>query len=404
MGRTPSTQAYAFAFVLFAALALAQPPLIPEEASNQSAATLGPAKGWLVIHGGGMLTNEVKQRFVVLAGGPDAQFVMIPTALADKNIELDNPEKLRQRYSTLFGVKNVTVLHTRDRVRANSEGFVEPLRHASGVWIDGGRQWRLADAYLDTAVEREIKALLARGGVVCGSSAGATIQGSFLVRGEPGSPRNPDGDNTIMMAPGHEIGFGLLPSSAIDQHINTRGRESDLDSVISNHPDLLGIGIDASTAIIVHGDLFTVVGGQVAIHDGKERDGALYYFLSPGQTFNLKTRAVENGSAESLARNTPAAAAATGESQTSKYPLILTVISAQRANRRGYTTTYIVGYLSDDPQKTQLHMVCDAGIFSRGPDGKANTYPARYSGKSHQIKIAAREIGSDKVHESTCKY
>ena len=49
-------------------------------------------------------------------------------------------------------------------MRADSEGFVEPLRHASGVIIDGGRQWRLADAYLGTAVEREIKALLARGG------------------------------------------------------------------------------------------------------------------------------------------------------------------------------------------------------------------------------------------------
>ena len=77
---------------------------------------------------------------------------------------------------------------------------------------------------------------------------------------------------------------------------------------------------------------------------------------------------------------------------------------AQRTNHGGYTTTDIIGYLSDDPRQTQLHMVCDVGIFSRGPDGKANTYPARYSGKSHQLKIAAREIGSDKVHESTCKY
>jgi cyanophycinase len=373
-------------------------------ADQDSRATVGPENGWLIIHGGGVLTLDVKKRFVDLAGGPAAHFVMIPTAMSDKEIDPDHPEKLHQRYSNLFGVKNVTVLHTRDRVRANSAGFVEPLLQASGVWIDGGRQWRLADAYLGTAVEREIKALLARGGVVCGSSAGATIQGTFLVRGDPGTPRNPDGDNTIMMAPGHEIGFGLVANSAIDQHVNTRGREGDLDSVISKHPDLLGIGIDASAAIIVHGDLFTVVGGQVAIHDGKEHDGALYYFLSPGQTFNLKTRAVDHGGAESLARNIPAPAAATGESQANKYPVALTVISAQRTNHGGYTTTEIIGYLSDDPRQTQLHMVCDAGIFSRGPDGKANTYPARYSGKSHQLKIQTREIGSGKVHEFTCKY
>ena len=67
-------------------------------------------------------------------------------------------------------------------------------------------------------------------------------------------------------------------------------------------------------------------------------------------------------------------------------------------------TTHIVGILSDDPQQTQLHMVCDGGIFSRGPDGKANTYPARYAGKSHQIKIQTREMGSDKIHEYKCKY
>jgi hypothetical protein len=228
---------------------------------------------------------------------------------------------------------------------------------------------------------------------VCGTSAGATIQGSFLVRGDPKG-------NEIMMSPGHERGFGLLSNSAIDQHVNTREREHDLVAVIEKHPELLGLGIDEGAAIVVHGDSFEVVGGQVAVHDGKEHEGAPYYFLSPGQTLNVKTRAVE----QTLARNTPAPAAATGDSQASKYPVVLTVISAERTNRNGYTTTDIVGYLSDDLRKTQLHMVCDAGIFSRGPDGKANTYPARYSGKSHQLKIGAREVGSDKVHEFTCKY
>jgi cyanophycinase len=292
---------------------------------------------------------------------------------------------------------HITMLHTRDKARANSEYFIDTLRKASGVWFMGGRQWRLADAYLDTAVEREIKELVARGGVVAGGSAGATIQGSYLVRGDPKS-------NEIMMSPGHERGFGLLSNSAIDQHVNTREREHDLVTVIEKHPELLGLGIDEGAALVVYGDSLEVIGGQVAIYDGKEHDGASYYFLSPGQTFNLKARTVGQASAESLARNIPAPAAATGESQTNKYPLTLTVISAQRTTRGGYTTTDIVGYLSDDPRQTQLHMVCDAGIFSRGPDGKANTYPARYSGKSHQLKIAAREIGSDKVHESTCKY
>src|SRR5260370_3181986 len=85
------------------------------------------------------------------------------------------------------------------------------------------------------------------------------IQGSFLVRGAPSE------DNSIMVSPGHTVGFGLLPNSAIDQHVNTRGREHDLDPVIAEHPDLLGIGIAQHAAIAVHGDSFFVVSGQRAM-------------------------------------------------------------------------------------------------------------------------------------------
>lgn len=284
--------------------------------------TIGPAQGWLVIHGGGVVTPDVKQRFVALAGGPTANFVVIPTARPDSEIDAD---KMTRAFASSFGVTHVIMLHTRDRIRANSPGFVEPLRHASGVWIDGGRQWRLADAYLGTAVEREIKAVLARGGVVGGSSAGATMQGSFLVRGAPGDAANPDGDNRIMMSPGHETGFGLLANSAIDQHINARGREADLDSVVAAHPNLLGIGIDQSAAICVHGNLFQVLGGQVAIHDGKDHDGAHYYFLSAGQTFDLSAREVAGAP---LLQPSNAIGTLHDQSAAEKYPLTLTVTSA----------------------------------------------------------------------------
>jgi hypothetical protein len=86
------------------------------------------------------------------------------------------------------------------------------------------------------------------------------------------------------------------------------------------------------------------------------------------------------------------------------FPLTLSVTMAQRRTQNGYTTTHITGYLSDDPDKTQMHMECDAVIFARGPhEGQPNTYPARRS-KPHQIEIEAREIGSDKAHKRTCKY
>jgi cyanophycinase len=256
--------------------------LLASPADYDHSPTIGPAKGWLIIHGGGRTMPEITNRLITLAGGADANFVVIPTAAPDAAIDLD---KIRESSAQWLRVAHITVLHTRDRKQADSREFVEPLRHASGVWIEGGRQWRLADAYLGTAVEREIKALLARGGVVGGSSAGATIQGSYLVRGASATASNPDGDNTIMMAPGHEVGFGLLPISTIDQHVIARHRESDLDAVIAAHPGLLGIGIDEGAAIVVHGDSFEVMGGKVLIHDGKP-----YYLLLPGTKFNLRTR------------------------------------------------------------------------------------------------------------------
>jgi cyanophycinase len=254
-------------------------------------ASVGPGSGSLIVVGGGKLPPAITQRFVELAGGPESEFVVIPTALGDAQLNLGDISK---SFTREFGVKKVTVLHTRDRSEADSLSFIGPLTRARGVWITGGRQWRLADAYLGTRTEREIKAVLERGGVVGGSSAGATIQGSYLVRGASATSGNPDGDNRIMMAKGHETGFGLLHDCAIDQHVVVRHRENDMVPVIEAHPGLLGIGIDESTAIVVHGDEFEVIGSSVAgIYDGKEHEGRKYYFLSPGKKFDLKKRAVK---------------------------------------------------------------------------------------------------------------
>lgn len=321
---------------------------------------------------------EVRERFLALAGGPDARIVMIPTALSDAEIPGRSDQIAR-----FLGIRNYTELHTRDRNKANSDAFVEPLRHASGVWIDGGRPWRLVDAYAGTAVEREIKALLARGGVVFGSSAGASIQASFLVRGAPATPGNPDGDNTIMVAPGYETGFGLLPNSAVDQHVEERARETDLDAVIATRPELLGIGLDQSAAIIVHGDSLFVVGGQVAIHDGKMHiGGASYYLLSSGQAYNWKIRKV-------VAQD--------------NLPLTLTPVTAARTpNASGpgsATTGKAVLESRETSESERITYRCDVTLYSVGN----NVYLGRPDGP-HRLKIQAREIDTDKLSEYTCTY
>ena len=158
------------------------------------------------------------------------------------------------------------------------------MRQANGVWFGGGRQWRLVDSYLGTRTERELRGVLDRGGVIGGSSAGASIQGSYLVRGAREG-------NHIMMARGYEAGFGYLSGVAIDQHLLTRHREDDLVAVIDAHPGLLGIGLDDPAAVVVRGDRFEVIGrGRVAIYDGKDHDGMRYYFLNVGDRFDLRTR------------------------------------------------------------------------------------------------------------------
>ena len=251
-------------------------------ASSVCAAFLGPARGYLVIVGGGQVGPDITQRIIDLAGGPDAPMVYIPTAE-----EGDPKIKPDATFLAKAGVRHITILHTRDPKVANSEAFVAPLLAAHAVWFEGGRQWRLADAYLNTRTEKELFRVLERGGVIAGSSAGATIQGSYLVRGAPQG-------NTIMMAPGHEQGFGFLRNAAIDQHVLTRHRENDLDPVIARYPKLLGIGIDESTAIVVHGDQFDVIGkSKVLIHDARyppQSDGKRYYVLTAGDRFDLKHR------------------------------------------------------------------------------------------------------------------
>lgn len=244
----------------------------------------GPEKGTLIIAGGGKLGPEIVGRFIALAGGPKAKIVVIPTAGEDS---VYGPDCGCLKIFKDLGATNLTVLHTRDRAQADTAAFAQALTQATAVWFVGGRQWRLVDSYAGTRTEAEIKAVLARGGVVGGTSAGASIQASYLVRGAREG-------NEIMMAPGYEQGFGLMQGVAIDQHVTARRRESDLDAVVEKHPDLLGIGIDQSTAIEVTRHRFTVIGvGHAFIHDGKEQpNGGHYYLLRPGEQFDLGRLAV----------------------------------------------------------------------------------------------------------------
>ncbi len=248
------------------------------------AQTCGPQTGTLVIVGGGRMGREIVDEFIAQAGGIDAPFVILPTALEGEEW---GPDYVARSFLVRAGATDVTVLHTRDVLVADTEDFCAPLRRAKGVWIDGGRQWRLADAYLHTKTYTELHSVLARGGVIGGSSAGATIQGDYLVRGAPEG-------NQLMMAPGHEVGFGFMRNCAIDQHVIARKRHNDLAPVIAAHPNLLGLGIDEGTAVIVQGSRLRVIGAsQVLVHHQdqlRREDGTGYETLEPGAEYDLTAR------------------------------------------------------------------------------------------------------------------
>jgi cyanophycinase len=233
--------------------------------------------------GGGDLGPEILKRFLELAGGPDAHIVVIPTAAAE---EVFSSDWIGLAPLRALGASRLTILHTRDRRVADSEAFVAPLRAATGVWIPGGRQGRLVDAYLGTRTQQELASVLNRGGVVGGSSAGASIMASYLVRGGVET-------NAILMAPGYEQGFGLLRNAAVDQHLLTRNRITDLTLILEAHPELLGIGLDEGTALVVRGDLAEVVGRSiVTVYDDTDHPNA-FTWLVPGNVYDLGERELE---------------------------------------------------------------------------------------------------------------
>ena len=138
-----------------------------------------------MVIGGGAYTDLLMSEFKKYAGGDSAKIVVIPTANEEKYI--DNEEILADFKK--HGFNKVTILHTRDTATANTEEFVRPIKSATGIFFTGGRQWRIADGFLHTLAHREMFKLLDRGGVIAGSSAGATIQGSYMARGIPKTTR-----------------------------------------------------------------------------------------------------------------------------------------------------------------------------------------------------------------------
>lgn len=244
--------------------------------------------GTLFIVGGGGMPEGLMEDFIEAAGGKEnAKLVYVPCSEADS---VGDEQRMVQYWERL-GVKEATFIHTKDRNKANADpAILSKLRDATGVWFGGGRQWNFSDSYYGTEAHRLMKEVLKRGGAIGGSSAGASIQARYLCRATPI-------ENFLPMAPGYERGgLGFISGVAIDQHFSQRKRFKDMTSLVDRYPQLLGIGIDEATAIVVRKSNATVVGrGKVHFYDREKPvypDQSDYTALEAGQRYDLEARAV----------------------------------------------------------------------------------------------------------------
>ncbi|HUQ72824.1 MAG TPA: cyanophycinase [Planctomycetaceae bacterium] len=189
--------------------------------------------GVLFLVGGGALPDRVGRDFVGLAGGHEARLVVIPGLGDDEDFDsyLDDWK--------LLGAQEVSVLHARTRAQAVDPKFSEALATATAVWLGGGQQTWFTTTYGGTIVEKRLKELLQRGGVIGGTSAGASAVTSIMMAG--GRRGEPITTN----------GLGLFPDAIVDQHFFKRNRTARLMKLVEQHPELIGLGIDEQTAAVI---------------------------------------------------------------------------------------------------------------------------------------------------------
>jgi cyanophycinase len=236
----------------------------------------------------------VLRRFVRLAGGRQADIVLIPTASSFQDEVTDSYTEVFTR----LGAPAPRVVNPATRQDAHDPRAVALLDAATGIFMSGGSQLKLSQRFPGTPLGEALHRAHDRGAVIGGTSAGASIMSRFMIS---------MGDEGITPRQRHSqlsAGLGLLDGVIIDQHFAQRARYGRLMSMVAASPDLLGIGIDEDTAIEVRNKrTFTVHGSgavfvldcRAALSDAPDArrgaplmvSGAVVHSLPAGATFDL---------------------------------------------------------------------------------------------------------------------
>ncbi len=254
--------------VLAAISALTLPGVRPSAAADRSV-ELGNAKGYLVIIGGGPRPERVMRRFADLAGRhASGRIVVIPNAS-------ENPEETGKNQAAelaRFTERKVDWFNV-TRENADLDNTLDFFEGAGGIFFSGGVQTRVTELMNGTRLLELIRKIYKEGGVIGGTSAGAAVQSAIMITGDE---RHYSGEGVLKTIEGQNIvtadGFGFLQGVVVDQHFLKRSRHNRLLSLVLEHPDKIGIGIDEQTAVIRYPDnTLEVIGeSQAVIYDATE--------------------------------------------------------------------------------------------------------------------------------------
>ncbi len=211
--------------------------------------------GVLIVAGGGSIPPDLRPRALQMAGGSDARILIVPWASARENAGSSTRDAWIES-----GAEQVSI------IPEDAEAARIAVEKADLIWLVGGDQSRLMEAFRQRGLIEVMRKSHAAGTIVAGTSAGAAVMSRHMITGKA--------ELEALLKSTTELveGLGLWPGVIVDQHFLARRRWARLFTAVADHPDQIGVGIDEQTAVIVDPDgSWQVIGrGPVVVIDGRK--------------------------------------------------------------------------------------------------------------------------------------